>query len=83
MAVLDADPQLAGKWRAINNDPQLIAWCNGVHEFSGTTRLQLRTDAFNRGDSERCRDIFKAWIAAQIPQRQRTETRLPLRRNLQ
>jgi hypothetical protein len=33
--------------------------------------------AFDIGASDRCITIFKSYLASQIPQRMRTETRLP------
>ena len=40
--------------------------------------MQLLTPAYDAGDADRVRNFFKAFIAAQIPARQRTETRLPM-----
>jgi hypothetical protein len=74
---LDRDPELAGKWRVLNNDKVFIGWLGEVDGFSGEQRQRLLTRAYNTGYSDRVAAIFKAFIASKIPQRQRTETRLP------
>jgi hypothetical protein len=77
MAVLDNDPELAGKWRKINQDQKFIEWMNVVDPLYGANRLGGLRQAFDIGASDRCVTIFKSYLASQIPQRMRTETRLP------
>jgi hypothetical protein len=78
MSILDADPEIGGKWRKLNNDQAFLAWCDEVDGFSGAPRLELLRRAFNTGYSDRVAAIFKAFIAQQTPARERTQTRLPM-----
>jgi hypothetical protein len=78
MATLDGDPQLGGKWRALNEDPGFLAWVGQKHEFSGRPLVELMRDAFDRGDAHRVAHFFSAYLAGQLPARQRTAERLPL-----
>jgi hypothetical protein len=63
MRVLDADPQLAGKWRVINEQPEFLAWLAGIDDLSGRPRKDLLTSAYEAGSAERCRAIFAAFQA--------------------
>jgi len=74
---LDRDPELAGKWRVLNNDKAFIDWLGEVDGFSGAPRQHLLTRAYNTGYSDRVAAIFKAFIAQQTPARERTQARLP------
>jgi hypothetical protein len=78
ISALDADPMLAGKWRTQNEDPAFLGWLNGLHEFAGVPRLTLLRRAFEAGDTTRVANFFRAFIAQQLPERQRTAHRLPL-----
>jgi hypothetical protein len=77
MTALDNDPELAGKWRKINQDQIFIEWMNVVDPLYGANRLGGLRQAFDIGASDRVAAIFKSYLAGQIPQRMRTETRLP------
>lgn len=74
---LDRDPELGGTWRTINNDKAFLAWLDEIDGLSGAPRLQLLQRAYNMGNPGPVSAIFKAFIASRIPQRERTETRLP------
>jgi hypothetical protein len=74
---MDRDPELGGRWRAINNDPAFIGWLGEADGFSGAPRQHLLTRAYNTGYSDRVAAIFRSYIASQIPQRERTAERLP------
>jgi hypothetical protein len=63
MAALDADPDLTGKWRVINDAPAFIAWASQADPFSGQPRLQLLREAFSRGDALRTGRFFRAYMA--------------------
>ena len=63
MSSLDADPQLGGKWREINVQPEFIAWLDQVDPFSGEQRMRLLSDAFARGDANRTGQFFRAFMA--------------------
>lgn len=61
-AALDADPELAGKWREINHDPEFLAWLNQADPFAGVQRSQLLNEAYGRGDAVRTARFFKAFL---------------------
>jgi hypothetical protein len=63
LAALDADPDLAGKWRATNDDPKFLAWLDQVDPFIGRTRRDLLGEAYARGDAKRTGAFFKAFQA--------------------
>ena len=63
MSSLDADPQLGGKWREVNVQPEFIAWLDQVAPFSGEQRMRLLSDAFARGDAHRTGEFFRRFIA--------------------
>jgi hypothetical protein len=77
MSILDADPEIGGKWRKLNNDQAFLAWCDEIDGFSGAPRLELLRRAFNAGNAARVALIFKSYIASQRPARERTAERLP------
>lgn len=62
MSSLDADPELGGNWRTINENPEFITWLNQVDPFVGQPRMRLLSEAFGRGDSVRTANFFKAFI---------------------
>jgi hypothetical protein len=74
---IDRDPELGGKWREINNDPEFIKWLNQVDPLAGVTRMELLRRGYNVGAADRGAAIFRAFLASRIPQRERTPTRLP------
>jgi hypothetical protein len=74
---LDRDPELAGKWRQINNDTAFLAWLDEIDGLSGAPRLHLLQRAYNMGNPGPVSAIFKAFIVSRIPARERTATRLP------
>ena len=74
---LDADPQLAGKWRTLNEDPGFLAWLDEVDVMSSEQRLSLLHRAYHRGDGERVKNFFRAYLAQQFQPSSRTEHRLP------
>jgi hypothetical protein len=74
---MDRDPELGSTWRAINNDTAFLAWLDGVDPLAGVPRMQLLQRAYNVGNPGPVSAIFKAFIASQIPSRERTATRLP------
>lgn len=63
MAALDADPEIGGRWRELNNDPEFLLWADHADPFSGAKRLALLQDAFTRGDAARTGRFFKSYIA--------------------
>ena len=77
MAALDADSEIGGKWRKINQDPEFIAWTKQIDEFNGVPRISLLQRAFDDGHVSRVAAIFKAFIASRTPARERTAERLP------
>lgn len=78
MAALDADAELGGNWRTINDDPAFLAWLNTVHDLSGQPRITLLRKAFDAGDPQRTGAFFRAFLASRTPARERTATRLPM-----
>jgi hypothetical protein len=77
-AALDGDPELASKWRTINEDPKFIAWLGQEYDLAGCPRMRLFADAYNSGDQWRVVNFFKAFIASRTPARERTPERLPM-----
>src|SRR5262249_9324324 len=49
-------------WRAINRDPQWIAWLHGRHELSGLPRQRWLDDAVAQGDAGRVIEIFRGYL---------------------
>jgi hypothetical protein len=39
MSILDADPEIGGKWRGLNQDKAFLTWCDGIDGFSGAPRI--------------------------------------------
>jgi hypothetical protein len=78
MNALDADPELTGKWRKLNNDPEFLKWLGEIYELAGVPRMQLLREAYDVGDQWRVANFFRGFLASKIPPRQRTETRLPM-----
>lgn len=62
-AQLSADPQLADKWQALNQDQEFIAWLNQVDPYTGAPRMEFFRDACSRGDGVRVGRFFKGYIA--------------------
>ena len=69
-AALDRDPELRD-WRRTNEDPRFLSWLDQTDGLTGETRRTLLTRAYDRGASDRCAAIFKAFLADRVPQRQR------------
>jgi hypothetical protein len=78
MNALDADPELGGKWRKLNNDPEFLHWLNQEYDLAGCPRMQLLHQAYDAGDQWRVANFFKGYLASRIPPRQRTNERLPM-----
>ena len=74
---LDADPQLAGRWRQLNHDEGFLRWLDQVDPLSNERRSQMLTRAYNLGASDRVAAFFLAFLAEQLPKSQRTSERLP------
>lgn len=64
-AELEADPELAGRWRAIDRDQRFHNWLAEPDPFSGAQRLQILRQAFAGGDAVRTGRFFKAYLAEQ------------------
>jgi hypothetical protein len=62
MTSLDTDPELSGKWRDINMQPEFLSWLGQVDPFSGQQRMQLLQGAFASGDAVRTGSFFKAFV---------------------
>lgn len=60
---LSADPELAGRWDRINNDPAFVEWLQGIDEFSGLARNVMLQHAYNSGDAIRTGRFFKRYMA--------------------
>lgn len=65
VAGLDATPDLAGRWRQINDDPAFLEWLDRNDLLSGQKRLLLLRDAYSRGDVDRTAAFFRAFIMDQ------------------
>ena len=76
-AALDSDPMLAGKWRKINESDHFLRWLAEIDPLSGERRHVLLTRAYGFGAIDPVRNIFRAYVAQQIPAQQRTAERLP------
>jgi len=63
MSQLDMDPELAGRWRTINDDTGFNDWLSDFDPYSGQQRLWLLRDAFARGDAVRTGRFFKAYLS--------------------
>lgn len=62
MATLDADPELAGKWRLVNETPEFIAWCQEPDPLIGQPKLDILRGAFDAGNAQRVAAFFLAWL---------------------
>jgi hypothetical protein len=78
MNALDGDPELASKRRTLNNDPGFLKWLGEIYDLAGVPRMGLLHQAYDVGDADRVRNFFRAYLASKIPQRQRTNERLPM-----
>lgn len=61
-AGLNADPEIGNRWRALNNDPEFLAWLSRVDPFAGHPRIEMLRDAAGRGDVDRCARFFRAYV---------------------
>ncbi len=77
MAALDADAELGGRWRTINDSPDFLNWLAAKDPMSGEQRMALIRRAYDLGASDRVAAMFRAFLAEQLPARQRTNQRLP------
>jgi hypothetical protein len=59
---LDRDPELAGRWQAMDGDPGFNQWLQEFDPFSGNRRLDMLRAAYASGDSVRTGRFFKAYI---------------------
>lgn len=69
-AALDADRELAGRWREVNTDPQFLTWLNEDDPFAGRPRLEMLREAFATGDATRTGRFFKTYFAEHTATRQ-------------
>lgn len=63
MSQLDMDPDLAGRWRQLNDDPRYLQWLSGIDDFSARPRLELLREAYAQGDANRTGRFFKSYLA--------------------
>lgn len=76
-ARFNADPELGDKWRALNSDPEFMAWLRHVDPFAGEPRQDLLNRAVDKGDAERCMNFFKVYLAEHTAVSQPSPTPLP------
>jgi hypothetical protein len=60
---LDSDPELAGRWRNLNTNPQFIEWLQSVDEMAGVSRNTMLQHAYANGDAMRTGRFFKKFMA--------------------
>jgi len=60
---LDSDPELAGRWRNLNTNPQFIEWLQAVDEMAGVSRNTMLQHAYANGDAMRTGRFFKKYMA--------------------
>ena len=60
---LDSDPELAGRWRNLNTNPQFIEWLQAVDEMAGVSRNTMLQHAYANGDAMRTGRFFKKFMA--------------------
>lgn len=60
---LDADSEIAVRWRELNHDPEFLAWLAQVDPFAGEPRQMLLNKAAGAGDAARCIRFFKTYLA--------------------
>jgi hypothetical protein len=49
-------------WKAINDDPEFIAWLGAKDRYTGATKHQLLRDAFYKRDPERSISFFEDYL---------------------
>jgi hypothetical protein len=57
---LDADPELAGKWRTTNNDPEFISWLNQTDDFAGHPEVAALDEGIQRRRRRSLRLVFQS-----------------------
>jgi hypothetical protein len=62
IAYLDAAPDLAGRWRQLNIDPQFLNWLDQVDPLSGKKRQLMLNDAYTKGDVQSVAAFFRLYI---------------------
>lgn len=60
---LERDPELTGRWDAINRSPDFHAWLQQVDEYAGVTRFEMLQHAYLNGDAIRTGRFFKKYMA--------------------
>ena len=70
---LDRDPELAGRWLALDTDPGFNSWLQDIDPFSGARRLDMLRAAYTAGDSVRTGRFFKAYLQEHTDYRQPTQ----------
>jgi hypothetical protein len=63
MSQLDMDPDLAGRWRQLNDNPRYLQWLSEIDQFSARPRLELLREAYAQGDANRTGRFFKTYLA--------------------
>jgi len=63
MSQLDMDPELAGRWRQLNDDPRYLDWLSQIDQFSARPRIELLREAYAQGDANRTGRFFKSYLA--------------------
>jgi hypothetical protein len=63
MSQLDMDPDLAGRWRQLNNDNDYLQWLSEIDSFSARPRIELLREAYDQGDAIRTGRFFKSYLA--------------------
>jgi len=67
LAYLDAAPDLAGRWRQMNEDPTFLAWLGQIDPSTGQKRQALLNNAYAAGDAMRTATFFRAYIGVTDP----------------
>jgi len=63
MSQLDMDPDLAGRWRQLNDAPAFLSWLSEIDQFSARPRIELLREAYAQGDANRTGRFFKSYLA--------------------
>ena len=64
MATLDADPELAGKWRLVNETPEFIAWRQEPDPLIGQPKLdKYLARRLRCRQRAACRGVFPGLVA--------------------
>lgn len=63
MSQLDMDPDLAGRWRQLNDAPAFLSWLSELDQFSARPRIELLREAYAQGDARRTGQFFKTYLA--------------------